>query len=154
MSNYNKKFKKNKTRKNPIKKVCDLYSIPFDFEEKGVVEVGSYNTKYFSSSSEFINSYGLVIIDYSNFCNKNKKEMKIIDFIKDSVENNSMLNDSLNNVNFNVIEDHILFELNEENQDFINMGEFYINNHRFNVCSSYLFIEDIIYGTQYLYYGD
>lgn len=146
MSNYNK-------NNNPIKKICNLFSIPSDFGENIIVEVGSYNIKYFSSSSEFINSYGLVILDYTEYCNKYGKRMKIMNFIKDSVEN-SMLNDSLYDVKFNIKKDHILFNLNGEKGDYINMGEFYIDNHKFNVCNSYLFIEDLISGTQYLYYGD
>ena len=154
MSNISKKFKKDKKIQNPIIKVCNLYSIPLDFEGNSVVEVGSYNKKYFSSSNEFINSYGLVILDYAQFCNKYRKIMKIMDFIRDSVKNNIMLNDSLCEVKFNIKNDHILFKMDGENQDFINMGEFYIDNHKFNACNSYLFIEDIIYGTQFLYYGD
>ncbi len=138
---------------NSIRKVCDLYPIPFNFEQNTVIEVTSYNTNYFSSSYELINNYGLVILNYAQFCNNHKKEMRIMDFIKDSV-NNSILNDSLSDVKFTIEYDYISFNLNGEKGQFINMGEFYIDNHKFNACSSYLFIEDLITGTQYFYYAD
>lgn len=150
MSNYTK----TNNKRNSIQTINEIYEMSFSFNKKCVVKVTSYNNKYFSSGNEFIDGYGLVVIDYIDFCDKNNKIMDFMDFINDSVKNNYMLNDMLFNGNFKIFKDSIYFQIDNEKHHFINQGEFYISDYKCNVCNSYIFIENILTGIQYIYYGD
>lgn len=136
-------------------KVFDCFSINTNNDSPLVIEVHKYNGKYFSDSESLVNGYGLFFQDFQEFYNKDKGNVRVIDFLNDSVENNYMLCDSIQEKKFEIFDDHIYFyDEDKERLDYINMGEFYIDNYKVNVCSSYMFFEDLISGKSYIYYGD
>lgn len=157
MANFSRKIRKSKKQKkvtSPIKNVFEFCPVELDNNFKFTIEITSYNANYFSDTTKFINSYGLVIHDYKNYCNMKGCVDDFIEFLKDSVENNPYLCDSLNDMTFKVENNHIRFNLDGDEMDFINMGEFYIDYYKINVCNSYLFITDTLEDKQYMYYGD
>ncbi|MCT7524061.1 hypothetical protein N5T77_03315 [Aliarcobacter cryaerophilus] len=156
MSNYTKKINKKSSVKktSSMEKINEIYEMSFSFNKKCVVNVTSYNTNYFPSGNDFIDGYGLVVIDYIEFCNNQNKIIDFMDFIKDSVENNCMLNDMLFNEKFKISNDSIYFQIDNEKYHYVNQGEFHLNNYKCNVCNSYIFIENLTTGIQYIYYGD
>ena len=132
-----------------------IYGLALDFTtENFIIEVDCYNQQFFNSPDELVNAYGLFFQDLVAFNNLKGKKLRVIEFLKDSVENNDMLMDSLTELDFKVKGSHILFKYNGEKQDFINMGEFYIDNYKVAVCHSYMFFEDILSEKKYMYYGD
>lgn len=163
MSNFSRKQRKNKksnsgakvANTNSLSKTYQEYVLDLSFSvENIVIEVFEFNSNYYQNGNDFINSYGLLISDYKEFLEKIGKKVRFIDFLKDSVENNPYLSDTIQELDFEVEKDHILFNYNGEKLDYINMGEFYIDNFKVNVCHSYTFIEDLLSDTKYMYYGD
>jgi hypothetical protein len=151
MSNFSRKQKRNKK----LKDTYEEYRLDLNFTVgQIVVEVVKYNPKFYKNGNEFINSYGLLLTDYKSFLEKIGKQIRFIEFLNDSVDNNPYLSDTIQNLDFEVRNDHILFKYNNENMDYINMGEFFIDNYRVNVCHSYTFIEDLLSNNKYMYYGD
>ena len=160
MSNFNRKIKKNKEGRgsrasNDMKINIEIYKLALGFVADDIfIETYTYNEKYFSCTDDLVDGYGLFFNDYIEFCNKNKKVFRVIEFLKDSVKNNQYLCDSLSECSFSVEGSHIVFKSNRQKMDYINMGEFYIDNYKVSVCSSYMFFEDILTDKKYIYYGD
>jgi len=88
--------------------------------------------------------------DYKEYCERKSSVSGVFEFMEDSVANNYMLSDSLEEATFSVNGDHIYFNGN----NLINMGQFYIDNHQVNLCGSYMFFEDLSSSSTYVYYGD
>jgi len=157
MSNFSRKVRRSNNQKkltSPMRNVFEFCPIELGNNYKFTVDIRSYNSIYFPDSTTFINSYGLVITDYKEFCIRNGHVVDFIEFLKDSVENNPYLSDSIKEINFKVQDEHIYFKYDDEDIDYINMGEFHIDYYKINVCNSYLFITDFIDNKQYMYYGD
>ena len=151
MSNFMRKIEKNnKSKSSHMIEVTELYKLETEIDIPIIIEVGSYNKEYFIGSKELINGYGLFFQDFKVFLNHTGEKKRVIDFLQDSVENNYMLSDYLKDMEFSIKDDHIYFEEN----DFINMGEFYMDNYKVNLCGSYMFFEDLLSGKKFMYYGD
>lgn len=75
-------------------------------------------------------------------------------FLKDSVDNNNYLSDSLEECNFTITYEEIEFNEDKEQRVFKNNGSFIIEDYEINVCFSYLFIKDTKTNKKYKYYGD
>lgn len=137
-----------------MKEIFEMYSLVLDATGKNyTIEISIYNSDYFKDGKSLINAYGIVLNDFMSFANEKKEKVRFIDFLEHSVEN-SILADSITDIDFTIKNDHILFNLNGEESDLINMGEFYIDNYQINCCGSYMFISDILSDRQFMYYGD
>ena len=135
--------------------ISEIYILSLKLINKELlIEITKHNTRYFNRGKELFFIYRLIFTNYIAFCDENKKIMTFIDFLKDSVKNNIMLSDTIKEIDFNIEEEHILFLHNDEEVDYINMGEFKIDNCICNVCNSYLFIEDTLNKKKYMYYAD
>jgi len=160
LSNFNRKLKKNKQNSSSVGadmvKTFEMFQIPLDFtdEEKIFIESSSYNKHFFQSSEDLFDGYGLFFNDYVEFCEKNQEIVRVIVFLEDSVKNNHYLCDSLTELDFTIKDNHIFFKNNGQKNDYINIGEFYIDNYKVNVCHSYMFFEDILTNKKFMYYGD
>ena len=142
------------SKKHPMKEIFELYSLPLDFtHEEYSIEVNTINSNYYKDGSSLLNTYGIVLTDFQKFTNKKKEKVRFMNFIEHSIKN-SWLSDSITEIDFSIKNDHILFTLNGNKMDYINMGEFYIDNYQINCCGSYMFIRDIRTDKQYMYYGD
>lgn len=152
MSNFTRKIERTKKGKSSnMVYVVERYCYGIGGDIPHFVEVGSYNKEYFENSKELIEGYELFFNDYIEFLNQTNVNMRVIKFLEDSVENNYMLEDYLEEVDFNVVKDHIYVRDN----DFINMGEFYIDIYQVNVSGSYMFFENLCSrDKKYMYYGD
>ena len=116
------------------------------------IETINYNPRFFNDSEELINAYMLILADYFNFLEFEKTNKRLIDFFNYSVVNSSLSDYIVEDYNFH-IEDNVI-KLISDKTDYINMGEFRINNFIINVCNSYLFIIDTETNKKYMYYGD
>ncbi len=170
MSSYNRKLRKNKeartlvldmredTVDNTNKDMVDVfetYGLPFDFAQEALtIEVTEYNKTIFKSAHTMINAYGFIFKDYIEFCNKNQKRYRMEEFFKDSVENNSYLCDIFKELDFKIVDNKILSAYEDEWEESISFGQFYVNNYKVNVSGSSLFFEDLISGKKFMYYGD
>lgn len=151
MSNFNRKINRTKKLKSSnMVSIFERYGLAVGSDTPKIIEVSSYNKEYFENGQELVNGYELFFNDYMGFLDQTNKNMRVIEFLEDSVENNYMLEDYLEEVNFNIVDDHIYFKDN----DFINMGEFYIDNYKVSVSGSYMFFEDLRSSKKYMYYGD
>lgn len=117
-----------------------------------IIETINYNPRFFNDSEELINAYMLIIADYFSFLEFEKTNKGLIDFFKDSVVNSSLSDYIVEDYNFH-IEDNVI-KLISDKTDYINMGEFRINNFIIYVSNSYLFIIDTETNKKYMYYGD
>lgn len=117
-----------------------------------IIETINYNPRFFNDSEELINAYMLILADYFNFLEFEKTNKSLIDFFKDSVVNSSLSDYIVEDYNFH-IEDNVI-KLISDKTDYINMGEFRINNFIIYVSNSYLFIIDTETNKKYMYYGD
>jgi len=129
-----------------------IFTLQLSEYENYRIEVSSYNQKYFSNSTDMINSYAILFNDLKEFCSMNGK-VRIIDFLEDSVANNYYLCDSITKLSYKISDDSIIFQDGSENI-YINMGEFYIDNYQVNICGSNLFFTDLISTSSFMYYGD
>ncbi len=139
----------------PMREVFEMYSLDLDFTiENYRIEVSTFNGDYFRDGRSLLNTYGIVFNDFKAFANSKEEKVRLMEFLEDSVENNYYLNDYITKINFTVKKDHINFKRNGQKEDWINMGEFYIDNYKVNCCSSYMFLTDLKTDEQYMYYGD
>ena len=115
------------------------------------VEVVKYNEEYFTTAKDLVVLHSLLLQNFSN-----SKFDDLIEFLKDSVENNYYLNDLLEELKFKVDKDNDIIFLDEDKIEmrYESMGEYYVNNYRVVVSGSYSFIESITTKEQYLYYGE
>ncbi len=140
---------------NSMVQAKNVFQMDLDFtDEKYIIKVSAYNNIFYNDSSDLINSYGSFLDDFRRYNNIKEIKSSVLDFINDSVSNNHYLCDSIQTLDFTVIDDHILFKEDGDDLDFINKGEFYLGNYKFNICGSYMFIEDLSTHDKYLYYGD
>lgn len=148
MSNFSRSVKRKKKKPSVMKQSDDIY-----FFGGYPIVVYSYNYDYFESSKSLIEGYGLVFADY---CEKAEmdRNISLVEFLKDSIDNNYMLCDYIRECDFTIKDSHIVFSDNGDDTDFINMGQFTFRNCKINVFSSYLFVEDLSTDIKYLYYGD
>ena len=138
----------------PMREVFEMYFLELDFTiENYRIEVSTFNGDYFRDGRSLLNTYGIVFSDFKAFVNNKEKKVRLMEFLEDSVEN-SCLHDSIAKINFTVKKDHIFFERNGQKENWINMGEFYIDNYKVNCCSSYMFLTDLKTDEQFMYYGD
>ena len=128
-----------------IIKTCKLFTVL----EKLNVEVIEYNTNYFNSERDLINIHSLLL---SNLVNSDFDDL--VEFFKDSVENDFYLNDMFKELNFKVINNEIIFKEDSEEYSYINMGCYTINNYKVYISGSYSFIIDLSDNKKYMYYGD
>ena len=141
--------------KHPMLEIFEIYFLPLDFTvENYRIEVDTINREYFKDGVSLINTYGIVLTDFYKFANYKGKKIRFIDFLRHSVENCYGVSDYLNPINFTVENEHIYFEREGEKEDWINMGDFFMDNYRITCCGSYLFLTDMKSNEQYMYYGD
>ena len=127
-------------------KTCKLFTILKSLN----VEVVSYNKNYFNSERDLINIHSLLL---SNLVESDFED--IIDFFKDSVENDYYLNDFLKEIDFKVKGEEIIFKEDNEEYSYMNMGEYTVGNYKISISGSYLFIEDLYDSNRkFMYYGD
>ena len=139
---------------HPMKEVYEMYFLILDFTSENYrIEVSTFNSDYVRNGRSLIHIYAIVLEDFKEFVNDKKEKIRFKEFLKHSVEN-SWLNDSISKIGFTIKNQHIYFERNGEKEDWINMGEFYMDNYRINSCGSYLFLTDLISNEQFMYYGD
>lgn len=139
---------------HPMKEIFEMYFLPLDFTvENYRIEVSTFNSQFFKDGVSLVNTYGIVLNDFKEFANEQEKKIRFMDFLRHSVEN-SQIHDYLTKIDFTIRNEHIYFERDGEKEDWINMGEFYMDNYRINSCGSYLFLTDIISNEQFMYYGD
>ena len=139
---------------HPMKEIFEMYFLPLDFTVANYrIEVSTYNSQFFQDGVSLINTYGLVLNDFKEFANEKGEQIRFINFLRHSVEN-SHIHDYLTKIDFKIKNEHIYFERDGEKEDWINMGEFYMDNYQINSCGSYLFLTDILSNEQYMYYGD
>ena len=139
---------------HPIKEIFEMYFLPLNFTvENYRIEVSTFNSQFFKDGVSLVNTYGIVLNDFKEFVNEQEKKVRFMDFLKHSVEN-SQIHDYLTKIDFTIKNEHIYFERDGEKEDWINMGEFFMDNYRINSCGSYLFLTDIISNEQFMYYGD
>jgi len=139
---------------HPMKEIFEMYFLPLDFTvENYRIEVSTFNSQFFKDGVSLVNTYGLVLNDFKEFVNEQEKKVRFMDFLRHSVEN-SQIHDYLTKIDFTIRNEHIYFERDGEKEDWINMGEFFMDNYRINSCGSYLFLTDIISNEQFMYYGD
>ncbi|GIT98524.1 hypothetical protein [Sulfurovum sp. TSL1] len=139
---------------HPMKEIFEQYFLVLDFSnENYIIELSTFNSNFFSDGYTLINNYALVLNDFKDYANSKQKRVRFIEFIKYSIKH-SQISDRIEYFNFKVKDDHILFKQDGEKQDWINMGEFYIDNYKINVCSSYLFFTDLLSEEQFMYYAD
>lgn len=145
-----KKIERKKKIDNPdIKKVELSYRL-FD---KINISIASYNKKVFLNEIKLVDAYGLVFKDYLEYQIKTN-DNDFLSFLKDSVNNNYYLSDSIIECDFTITNKGIEFIENNEKVIFKNNGSFVIEDYEINVCFSYLFIKDIKTNKKYKYYGD
>lgn len=115
------------------------------------VEVIKYNEEYFNTAKDLVVVHSLLLQNFSN-----SKFDDLIEFLKDSVENNYYLNDLIEEIKFKVDKYNDIVFLDEDKIEmrYESMGEYYVNDYRVVVSGSYSFIESITTKEQYLYYGD
>lgn len=137
---------------NNLTYTCEAFTLNNQKEEKlKIIEVHSYNKIYYKNPISLLNAYGLILLAYIDYIGNNtEKTVDFLDFIKYSVKN-SHLSDTLTKVEFSIKDGIISIK---DNSDYGNLGEFYIDNYKCNVCHSYIFIEHIISNEKYLYYTD
>jgi len=142
------------SNRHPMKDIYEQYFLVLDFSNENYrIEVSTFNSNFFRDGHQLINNYALVLNDFKDYANSKKERIRFIEFIEYSIKH-SQISDYIDYFNFQVKDDHILFEKKGEKQDWINMGEFYIDNYKVNVCSSYLFFTDICSNEQFMYYAD
>jgi len=148
MSNFSRSVKRKNKKPSVMKHSDDIY-----FFRGYPIVVYSYNYDYFESSKSLIDGYGLVFADY---CEKAAvdRDLSLVEFLKDSMENNYMLCDFIRECDFSINDNQIFFNDDGDDIDFINMGQFTFRNCKINVYSSYMFVEDLETKIKYLYYGD
>ncbi len=115
------------------------------------VAVTSYNTEYFRSAKEALGSHGLILTNFNN-----SEKSSFVDFLKDSVENNSYLNDLIVECDFEIKNDEILFNIENKDESYINMCEYVLldTNIQVNMSGGYLFVWDRNNNESYMYYAD
>ncbi len=115
------------------------------------VAVTSYNIEYFRSAKEALGSHGLILTNFNN-----SEKSSFVDFLKDSVENDSWLNDLIVECNFEIKNDEILFNIENKDESYINMCEYTLldANVQINMSGGYLFVKDFNNGESYMYYAD
>ena len=139
----------------PMRDVFEIYSLNLDFTiENYRIEVSTFNGDYFRDARSLLDTYGMVFNDFKAYANNKEEKVRLMEFLEDSVENNYYLNDYITKIDFRIKKNHIYFERNGEKEDWINMGEFYIDNYKVNCCSSYMFLTDLKTNEQFMYYGD
>ena len=127
-------------------KTCKLFTVLNSLN----VEVVSYNKNYFNSERDLINIHSLLL---SNLVESDFED--IIDFFKDSVENDYYLNDFLKEIDFKVKGEEIIFKEENEEYSYKNMGEYTVGNYKVSISGSYSFIEDLYDSNRkFMYYGD
>ena len=105
----------------------------------------TYNDAYFNSGKEMVGCYAMVMM---NFVESGKDTF--VEYLKDSVKNNYMLNDMLNEVEWKF--DGVEVVIPSEEISYLMMGHFHFANVEIVVSGSYMFIKDG--ETKYLYYTD
>ncbi len=131
------------------------YYLKLNFDNKTYhVKMKSFNSGVFANDLELYVAYELFFQDLVDFANEKKEKVRVIEFLKDSVKNNHMLNDSLMKNKFNVQDNHIYTVVNNEELDLVNTGEFTIDNYKVNTCGSHMFFTDLTTNEQFMYYGD
>ncbi len=139
----------------PMREVYRMSFLTLNFtSENYQIDIIAFNNNYFRDCNSFINTYGMLLNDFKEFVNHKEKKVRLMEFLEDSVENNYYLNDYITKIDFTIKKDHINFKRNGRKEDWINMGEFYIDNYKVNCCSSYMFLTDLKTDEQYMYYGD
>jgi len=140
---------------HPMKSIFEMCFLTLDFTcENYRIEISTFNNDYFRDGNSFINAYGIVLNDFKSFANNKEEKIRFIEFLEDSVANNTYLHDYISKINFTINKEHIYFERDGEKEDWINMGEFYMDNYHVNCCGSYMFLTDLISNDQFMYYGD
>ena len=139
---------------HPMKEIFEMYLLPLDFTvDTYRIAVSTFNSQFFKDGVSLVNTYGIVLNDFKEFVNEQEKKVRFMDFLKHSVEN-SQIHDYLTKIDFTIKNEHIYFERDGEKEDWINMGEFFMDNYQINCCGSYMFLTDLKTNEQFMYYGD
>ena len=141
------------TKKHQMINTFEIYILPNSIDVEYKMGVCSFNRLYFNDGRSLLNSYSLFINDFIKFANNQKRIVRIIEFLEDSIKN-SFLSDSITYFDFTIKDDHILFERNGVQEDWINMGEIISDDYQINFCGSYMFFTDLLSDEQFMYYGD
>ena len=118
------------------------------------VSIKKINSNFFANAIELHGAYELFFIDLISVAETEERKIGIIEFLQDSVDNNYTLSDSLSKQRFEIKKDHIYTTIDNKYVDFINTGEFIIDNYKVNTSFSYMFLTDLKTNEQYMYYGD
>jgi len=113
------------------------------------IDVYSYNKNFIENPYKLLNLHGMILEDFI----KSPFE-DYLEFLYDSVENNTYLSDIIKEVDFTVKDDVISMNDETEPTSYINMGEVVIDRFRIYLCGSFEFIVDLVNDKKYMYYGD
>jgi len=122
-----------------------------------VLNLLSYNVKFFKTSKDFVNLFERVLSRYSEYLSYSQDD-SFLSFLNDSVYNNDyMVSDYINEEEYDVDDESICI-LNDEESEvkpcLDNMGNFIIGNYNIHCSGPYLCIEDMDEKLKYVYFMD
>jgi len=135
--------------------IFECYELPLNFTEEGyIICLWSYNPDFFTERKALMSYKEKFLTDFMRYSQEKKRRSNLIEFLIDSVKNNTYLNDSFTQMDFILNDDHILFEFDGIKKDWKNMGVFSIEKIKVVCSASYTFIEDMQTNKKYIYYED
>jgi hypothetical protein len=142
-----------------LKDVFEIYSLDIKELGKKSIEVTKINENYFNNGKDMLMYSSLLFEDFKQHCLYNDKLIGIIEFLKDSVDNNHDLCDYLEKCRFNVLKNIVNIKESKglpKSNKYEILGEFYFDNYKFILTYSYYyFIQSVCNeNEQYFYYGD
>ncbi len=142
-----------------LKNTFEMYNLDIEKLGNRNIEVTKFNTNYFNNSKDMILCSSLLFEDFRQHCLSNCKLIGIIDFLKDSVKNNSYLHDYIEKCEFDIVDNLVVIKKSKgltKGNKYEILGEFYFDNHKFIFTyGAYYFIENICNESeQHFYYGD
>lgn len=132
--------------------------IPFNIGNEKIIFNIKYVDEMFSSDpKDILNHYYLVIRSFFEYCIL-MKNLSFIEFLKDSVENNYLLNDYLVECSHFTVKKKLqllYYEINGDKESCSFLGHFIINNkYHCYALSGAFFVEDIDTKKTYFYFCD
>lgn len=115
------------------------------------VKITKINPKYFRFAISLHSEYESFFEDLTNYSSLNGIKLDIVEFLKQSVIDENMINECLIEEEFKVVDDHIFSKIENRRVDFINTGEFIIENYKVNTSFSYMFFTNLSTNVQFVY---